>query len=183
MLKQVFQTIEKKVEREKEKILKEKEKEIADLKKWYLSELEKLKRKKREEFRGQLQKDVALFKEKKEREMLFALQQKKKKIVEEIYKKLKEEIVEKENLLQKLIFKSFQLVKNLPQGEIKCGEKTEKILRRFPEIKKFTFSGRLNEEGFVVETPQFNVDCRVSQIISQKREEWDPLLYKILFKQ
>lgn len=182
MLKNIFQTIDKKVEEEIKRILGEKERVLLDLEKKYKEECEQRKKTEREAFKEKIQEELGEIKQKKELEINFQIQRERNRVMEKVYEGAKEELAHLpdeyfENLIKRML-------NSIPQGlngEIVAGRKTANALRRILGESNFVVRDDLEEEGFIFKSSTLEIDMRFSQVLSQLQEKTDPEVTKILF--
>jgi len=183
VLKNIFQIIDKKVEEEIKRILKEKEGVLLDLEKKHKEEYKQRGKIEKETFEKKIKEEIKGFKQKQELEVNFHVQKEKSKLMKKVYEEAKEGLARLpnehfENLIKKML-------SHIPQGlngEIVAGKKTANVLKKMLTENGFVIKNDLKEEGFIFKSSALEIDMRFSQILGQLREKIDPEIIKILFK-
>lgn len=183
MLENIFQIIDKKVEEEIKRIIKEKERVLLDLEKKHKEEYEQRKKTEKETFEKKIKEEIKEFKQKQELEVNFHVQRERNEVMKKVYEEVKEGLSSLpnehfENLIKKML-------SHIPQGldgKIVAGRKTADVLRKILTRSDLVIKNDLKEEGFIFKSSALEIDVRFSQILVQLREKIDPEIIKILFK-
>ena len=182
MLEKILSSIEEKADEEIVQIVEEKNKAILDLQERF-----KEKTLKAREEAGRINQEKSKqmleeFSQQKKMEQDFALQAEKNRIIDFVYQKAGKEISQvSESDLKKAILR---LKKAMPagiSGKIKAGEKTKNILKPLMSGSLIEISGGLDEEGFIFQSPDLEIDARLSQLILEFRDQTIPQTINFLF--
>lgn len=179
MIEGVLEILAKKEKAEIEKIKKEKREKLSKLEKDFQEKIAKKLEKERKEFREKIKKEIEEFRFEKERELNFFMLTKKKELLEGVVKQTIEDIKNLPKREYSQIIKNFlkKLPKNL-KGKILADKKTKELFKEWG-IK---VTQEIEDLGFIFKTENLLIDCRIFEILNQKKEEIQPRLIKILFE-
>lgn len=182
MLEVLFQAIDKKAQLEIDKIQEEQEEAILGLSRDYDKELDRNYQKAKDALLQKNKQETMEAQKKLELRTRFAIQQAKRQILEEIYQAALLKIDKLNDDGFRKVVK--RMVKILPAelvGQVKSGKRTAPILRSLLSGHQLAVKDDLSEEGFVVITPNLEIDLRFFQVLNQNREKTDPEVLRILF--
>ncbi|MDD5750412.1 MAG: hypothetical protein PHU56_02045 [Candidatus Pacebacteria bacterium] len=182
MLKALFQAIDEKAEAQIEKIREEQDEEISALSRDYDKKREQKYRKAKDALLAHSQQEVNEARKAFELKARFSVERAKRRILEEAYQAALLKVEQfNESDFRKLIERAVNALPKGLSGEAKAGKKTASVLRALLTGRQITVSGDLAEEGFVLITPNMEIDMRFSQLLNQSREKTDPKVLDILF--
>lgn len=182
MLEALFRAIDKKAQLEIDKIQEEQEEAILALSKNYNKECEQKYYKAKDVLFQRIERETTEAQKKLELQNKFVIEQAKRQILEETYRTALLKIDKlNDDGFRKVVER---MVKILPAeliGQVKSGKRTAPILRSLLSGHRLAVKDDLSEEGFVVITPNLEIDLRFSQALNQNREKTDPEVFRILF--
>ncbi len=181
MINDILKTIDEKATEEIEKILQKKEELILALEKEYDLSIKAKEQEQRSLALKKVAKEIEDFEKMLQIKLNFKIQDEKNRLVKDVYKKAQEKIASLEDVdFKKLITHLASFVPKNKQGNIAAGEKTAKVLKGTIE-REIKMEDTLDEEGFIFESSDVEIDLRISQVASQLQEVVNPELIKILF--
>lgn len=180
MVQEIIKNINRKTE-EKIGLIKNKaQAEILDLERSYESKIKEEKKARFKNREEEIKEEIEEFSRLKESEFDFSVQRKKGEILKEVYENAQKKIASLPNKDLSEILSN--LIVGLPDldGDALAGEKSAALLKN---LLKIPVKGGLEEEGFVIRTPEADFDFRISRVLDYLREKTDPETIKILFSE
>lgn len=183
MLNNILKAIDEKAGKEIAKIAQEKERALAVLEQESAQELAQKKSQALELFKEKIEAELAEFKQQEDLAVRFAIQRKKKEIIEKAFEIAERNITnltsEEFNRIIKALLASLGQEK-LKQGEISAGPKTAQALKQLAS-QGLSLKGQLDREGFIFTTEGLEIDLTLRQVLSQNQEKTVPKVVEILF--
>ncbi len=182
MLDNIFQAIDKRADEEIQKILQEKEKALLDLEKKHRASFQSRRESEKKFLKEQTEKEIEEFKQKKDLDINFKLQEEKQKTIKKVYEKAAKTISElKDRKFEGLIKKLARLLPEKLNGEIRAGRRTASVLEKILAERNVLIKDDLKEEGFIVHSDTLEIDMRIPQLLKELEEKINPEVVKILF--
>lgn len=182
MIQEILKKIDQKKDQEIDNISSQRKEKIAALKERAKKEVEERKEKILFNLDKEMLAEIAGFLQKKDTEVDFALQKEKNIIIEEVWEKVEERInkMPDESFSKIIIF----LIKFIPkdiEGEVLSSKKVAAILKKHLKRSNLKIKDNLKEEGFLIKSKNLDLDFRISEVLKQMKEEYNPKIIKILF--
>lgn len=180
MIEEILKTIDQKKEAEIKKIESEKKTRISALKERASQVVIERKKKSLSLLEKENRSAIEEFSQEKNREIEFRLQEEKNIIINTVWEKVIEKIVnlEDKDFLSFINYLVNKVSKKI-EGNISAGPRTYPIIKN--HFKNSKVRNDLDQEGFLFKSKDLDLDFRIDEIIGSMKEKYNPEIIKILF--